>query len=99
MGRSRTLRYRLVMDGGDFGHVMGWDTCRYNPSAKPKPSTAAIGKFLSDLVESCKPGGCNDHITKSLGRLPKLPRRAVIVAQLGTRAGETVAEWEAPAAG
>ena len=91
MGRSTTFTYRLEMEGGDLGAHVGWSA-----KDKGKPSAQAIENYLVACANSMKIGGCNEHISRALGRLPILPRRARIVAQTGKRAGEVVAEWSHP---
>ena len=87
MGRSYTPTYRLETTGGDFGTNLGWD------SSKGQPTSDNIGKYLMALSRSTHIGGCNEHLSKALGRIGNLPKSARIIRQ---STGCVVAEWVHP---
>jgi len=67
MGRSRTTKYRIEMDGSHF--------CWHG-----RANDKALEKYVFDYADSLKLGGVNEHISKSLGYIP-FPHKARIVDQ------------------
>lgn len=82
MGRSRTSRYALEMDGCTS---MCWWVNQHG-----KPTLANLTRYVAAYVASMQPGGVNQHISKALGYVPA-PRWVRIVHNDVTRS--VVVEW------
>lgn len=92
MGRSRTSKYALEMDGST-------PRCWWvgpQPGGVPgsgKPTLANLTRYVEVFMRSLEPGGANAHISRALGHVP-YPKWARIVMNDGSR--ELVVEWTAP---
>jgi hypothetical protein len=85
MGRSRTSKYAIEMDGVT-------SSCWF-VNEKGRPTEENLAEYVSAYVESLKVGGCNYHVSKALGFMP-IPNWARIVLNDGSR--KPVVEWKAP---
>lgn len=84
MGRSYTPAYRVEYSDQGGKHQTAWSG----------PTTIErLALWIQAGIDSMKVGGCNEHVSKSLGYLP-VPHKARIIRQA---TGETVATWKAPA--
>lgn len=89
MGKSITPKYIIVI----------WDNPKISPNAMvwdcrgKKPTEKQLDDYITVYINSLKVGGCNYHITESLGYIP-VPYRAHIVNQ---KTNEIVVKWNAPA--
>lgn len=98
MGKTFTPTYRLEVTENarksytaplrGMHNTFGWKAKEYG-----KPTTANLEKWITAYHESLKLGGCNEHLSRSLGYLPTL-KAAKIIRQ---STGEVMAEWNAPA--
>lgn len=84
MSRTITPRYALDVDG--------LSCATWNSKQNGKPTAANLEKWVMAYAKSLEIGGCNEHISKSLGHIP-YPRRAVV--RENKPGGAVVAEWKA----
>lgn len=91
MGRSVTPTYAVEMEGCT---PAAWHVRPSNIQkgyGKPTPENLAF--YVEKYINSLKPGGCNHHISKALGKMP-IPNWARIVKNDGSR--NVLASWNAP---
>lgn len=81
MGKSYTPIYRLEFNDG-APRVQAW---------KGRANAGTLERWVVSYAKSLELGGCNEHISLSLGHIP-YPRKARIVRQA---TGKVVAEWQA----
>ena len=84
MGRSITPKYRVILDG----QAMCWDSKRNG-----RPSNSNLKRWVMAYASSLHLGGCNDHISKSLGYIP-YPNIARIETNV-RYCPQSVATWKA----
>lgn len=87
MGRITTPTHRIKItysapSGRGHSESHGWSG---------RVSAKRLADYVQALADSLKLGGCNDHITKSLGYL-SVPVKAEIIHQ---QSREVVQTWEA----
>jgi hypothetical protein len=86
MGKSRTPKYVVVLDGNAH-EAMSWRVQDYGQA-----NSKNLEKFVMAYSKSLESGGVNAHISERLGHIP-YPRTAEI--RFNFRGGATVAEWKA----
>lgn len=66
MGRSRqvtdTFRVEYTLPRGKGMTPSIWD--KHARKALGRPTQASLKLFVNDLLDSCKPGGCNEHLSE-----------------------------------
>ena len=94
MGRTRTPAYRVEVGParGNGRTVVSTPSCWF-VNEKGRPTAANLEAYVHAYIDSCKVGGCNEHLSQAYGFIP-VPSFARIVDQ---RTGGVVAEWKAPA--
>lgn len=85
MGRSRTSKYALEMQGST-------SRCWF-VKEDGAPTAANLEKYVRSFINSLKVGGVNAHISQAFGYMP-IPNWARIVLNDGSR--QVVVEWKAP---
>jgi len=89
MGKSITPKYRIEIKDNSLNYLdmplaMAWNC--------GKPTTKKLEEYIYKLIDSYKIGGCNEHISLTLGYMP-IPNKARIINQ---KTGDIVIEWNAP---
>lgn len=79
MGKSMTPKYRMVIDG----NYMTW---------QGRASVSLLEDLVKAYAASLEIGGCNEHISKSLGHIP-YPNKARI--ETNSRDPRVICVWEA----
>lgn len=84
MGKSTAPKYKLVVFDRGGSYTASWSG---------KATNKRLDEYIDKYIQSLQSGGCNFHISKSLGFIP-VPYKAQIT--FNYHGGAVVAEWQAP---